>query len=367
MYIIPPYLKKVMRRLFAATVCLLVMQSCDSVIYDDEGDCSVTYRVAFRYDLNMKWADAFANEVKSVHLYAFDSEGVLVWQGADRGDALAAPGYTMTLPLGPGSYRLVAWGGLDNGLGDAESFSVPALREGVSRIDELQCRLRRDYIDHEPTSNKKLAPLFHGILDVTLPDISTEGGDYTCTMPLTKNTNHVRIILQHLSGEPVDPADFTFTIEEENGLMAHDNRLLPDELITYRPHSLKSGSVGMNPDDYPVLGNTSGTSGAAAPETTGNINVAIADMTIARLTTGRRTYLTVRNAQGATSARIPLADYALLLKDGYDRDMTDSEYLDRQDDWSLTFFLDERDHWAGVTIIINSWRLVLKDVSFGDD
>jgi len=35
------------------------LSSCDSAIYDDEGDCSVHYRVTFTYDMNMKWANAF--------------------------------------------------------------------------------------------------------------------------------------------------------------------------------------------------------------------------------------------------------------------------------------------------------------------
>lgn len=47
---------------------------CDDAIYDYEGDCSVTYRVKFNYDLNMRWTDEFAKQVKSVSLYAFDSD-----------------------------------------------------------------------------------------------------------------------------------------------------------------------------------------------------------------------------------------------------------------------------------------------------
>lgn len=100
--------------MLAATVFCCVLPSCDNIIYDDEGDCSVTYRVAFRYDRNMKWADAFPSEVKSVHLYAFDKGGTLVWQNSEKGEALAADGYTMTLDLPASDYHLVAWCGLEN-------------------------------------------------------------------------------------------------------------------------------------------------------------------------------------------------------------------------------------------------------------
>ena len=37
-------------------------RSCDSWLYEEEGDCSVYYRLKFCYDKNLKWADAFTNE-----------------------------------------------------------------------------------------------------------------------------------------------------------------------------------------------------------------------------------------------------------------------------------------------------------------
>lgn len=365
MNIISAYIRKMGRAMLAATVFCCVLPSCDNIIYDDEGDCSVTYRVAFRYDRNMKWADAFPSEVKSVHLYAFDKGGTLVWQNSGKGEALAADGYTMTLDLPAGDYHLVAWCGLENDGTRAESFSVPEARVGETRLEELRCRLSREYDANGAHSKEKLYPLYHGMLDVSLPDMTYEGGEYTCTVPLTKDTNHVRVILQHLSGEPVDPADFTFRIEEENGLMEHDNSLLPDEMITYWAHDKQSGTTGMGIDDYPEQGRARQTAAQTSTRAVTSVSVAIADLTIGRLTKERKTYLTINNPEGEIAARIPLRDYALLLKDGYDHEMTNEEYLDRQDEWALTFFLDERDKWIGVSIIINSWRVVLEDIDFG--
>lgn len=348
--------------IIAMAVCTL--PSCDSVIYDDEGDCNVTYRVKFRYDRNMKWADAFANEVKSVHLYAFDKSGVLVWQNTEKGEALAADGYAMTLDLPSGDYRLLAWCGLENEGGRDESFSVPAATIGKTRIEELQCSLRRGHDAGGAYCDEKLYPLFHGMLDVTLPDLTNEGGEYTCTIPLTKDTNHVRIILQHLSGKDVNPEDFTFKIEEENGLMNYDNSLLPDEMITYRAYDTKSGTAGLGIDDYPDINGSK----AITPQsgTVTSVSVAIADLSVARLMEGRKTWLTVEKpgVEDWPRVRIPLTDYALLVKDGYDREMTDQEYLDRQDEYTLTFFLDEDHYWVSSTVIINSWKVVLDNIAF---
>ena len=37
---------------------------CDDAIYDYEGDCSVTYRVKFSYDLNMRWAGVVPSRLR---------------------------------------------------------------------------------------------------------------------------------------------------------------------------------------------------------------------------------------------------------------------------------------------------------------
>lgn len=365
MNIIPAYLKKTGRSLLTAMAIYWALISCDNVIYDNEGDCAVTYHVAFRYNRNMKWADAFAHEVKSVHLYAFDKDSTLVWQNSEKGERLAADSYTMTLDLPAGDYHLVAWCGLDNDGEKAESFSVPEAYVGETRLEELYCQLQREHDITGAYCKEKLYPLFHGMLDVSLPDMSNEGGEYTCTMPLTKNTNHVRIILQHLSGEPVNPSDFAFRIEEENGLMNHDNKLLSDEKITYLPHDTCSGSASLGIDDYPEKGHAKAAVPAAGTVT--SVSVSIADLTIARLIENRKTYLTIETAEGNRVARIPLTDYALLLMDSYDHEMTKQDYLDRQDEYALTFFLDEHDKWIGVSIIINSWRVVLENINFGQE
>lgn len=42
--------------------------------------------------------------------------------------------------------------------------------------------------------------------------------------------------------------------------------------------------------------------------------------------------------------------------------MSDQEYLDRQDEYNMTFFLDEQNQWINSVILINSWRVVLSNV-----
>lgn len=167
------------------------------------------------------------------------------------------------------------------------------------------------------------------------------------TIQLTKNTNSVRVVLQHLSGESVDVNNFTFTIEDENGFMNYDNKLLEDEPLTYYAWHTDSGTADMDEN------------GARA---TTSVGVAVAELTVGRLVMENKPILTITNKEGEKVLSIPLIDYALLVKGYYNRDMSDQEYLDRQDEYSMTFFLDENDKWASSSIIINSWKVVLDDV-----
>lgn len=321
----------------------MAMTSCDAILNEDDVDCSVDYRVKFKYDKNMKFADAFANEVKSVTLYAFDKDGKFAYQSTEQGDMLSEDGYSMQVEVEPGDYDLVAWGGLEG----EESFAVPILTQGVSTMDDLNCKMNREHIsraaDGSAYVNEDLKPLFHG--QVQRQSFSRAATQQVVTVQLTKNTNNVRIILQHLSGENVDVSKFTFTIEDENGFMNYDNKLLDDEQLTYYAWRTDSGTADM--------GNTDGTRAATS------VGVAIAELTVGRLVVENKPVLTIANEKGEKVLSIPLIDYALLVKGYYNREMTDQEYLDRQDEYNMTFFLDENDRWASSSIIINSWKVVL--------
>ncbi len=316
----------------------VLFTSCDNnVIFDDEGDCSVHYKIKFKYDKNMKFADAFAKEVTSVALYVFDADGNLVYQGNESGEALADENYSMPVELKPGKYEMLAWCGVGNG----EYFTVSQAELGVTSKEELKCKLNRT----NGIVDKELTALFHGEQEITIGD---EPGIHYETLSLTKNTNTVRILLQQLSGNDVDPSLFSFEIQDYNGYMAHDNSLLEDELITYKPWSITTGTADVNADIH---------SRAAA-----SVGVAIAELTTARLVEGENPILVVRNlAEDKVVLSIPLIDYALLVKGNYNKNMSAQEYLDRQDEYNLTFFLDESGDWISSSIIINSWRVVLKN------
>lgn len=302
------------------------------------------WKLDFRYDMNMKYADAFGHEADAVTLYAFDQDGTLVWQNTEQGDSLASEEYAMTLDLEPGVYDLVAWSCCDIA---AEMFDLPAAEPLKASCDDLVCEMiRQKGTDGKSYVQSRLGSLMHGSIDGL--EITEAEGTHTVRMPMTKNTNEVRVILQHLSGEEIDPEGFAFAITDRNAAYSFDNTLLPCEEITYREWRKDSGHVGTGSDETRAV-----TSASAL----------VAGITVGRLVQGNAPRLTVTNDKGETVISIPLIDYALLIKGHYDS-MSDQEYLDRQDEYNMTFFLDDDMHWINTHIYINSWKVVLSDVDF---
>jgi hypothetical protein len=280
--------------------------------------------------------------VNSVALYVFDENDVLVEKIATTDkEALSSGSFEIPIEIEPGDYTLMAWGGLMN----EESFDLLAdTKTGETRLEDMQVKMLRQYDESGNASvDDDLLPLFHGSMPLSVTDVP---GTYTETMSLMKNTNVIRILLHEISGHEIDADAFIFEIKDDNGLYGWDNALLDDEMITYSAWSQNTGTAEM--EDVEV-------------KAVNSVSVALAELTIGRMRAGDSPVLHIRNREsGEDVFRIPVADFALLVKGNYREDMGDQEYLDRQDEYTMTFFLDEGE-WVSSVIYINSWRVVLNN------
>lgn len=338
------------KRGLMALAVLLPLASCSNFIYDDEGDCSVVYRLKLRYDMNLLFADATAREVKSLDLYAFDDEDRQVWHTTMGAEALASCNHTITLPLAPGKYRLLAWCGLEG----SPSFSLPDASAACTPAD-LHCRMTcvAETADGQAALSKEdLQPLFHGMIDVELP-ASDDKAEFIYEMPLMKDTKVFRVVMQHLSGEDLNPKDFRFSIEDVNGWLDYDNNLRGKHRVEYQPWALYPANAGVDIDPHSSRAIT-------------DVKAVVAEMTLNRLfmrdwTQHQPPMLTIRTKDGDLVASLPVIDYALLVKGEHNRHMDNQEYLDRMDECNMTLFLDEDRHWSRVVIDILSWRVVINN------
>lgn len=340
--------------LLAATV--LSLAACDDLVFESEGICEVNYRLRFVYNMNLKWADAFPSEVRSVHLYAFDSRGLFVKDFVANGTAVESEDYRMLLDLEPGKYTLVAWCGMDNEGVTEKSFTVPMPVAGVTRLEELTCLLNTES-DSESAiySDKILQFLYHGIQEVVLPDV--HDGDFDYTIYLTKDTNNFRIILQQLSADEMDPNQFHFKIEEANSFMGYDNSMLSQDVVTYRSWDVQPILAGIIPND-------------GADEEVPAQGV-IAYLSTSRLMANHLSsmILTITcDEKEEPIARVPLLQYVMLGREYYENvygyKITPQEFLDRGDEYVFTFFLDETQRWTEMQINILDWRKVIYNYDF---
>ena len=338
------------------TMLLVLVSTLGSCTILDEEDEDCALYVRFKYDMNMLNADAFSTNVKSLTLYVF-KDGKFVFQKTEEGSLLEREGYRMRLDEIPyrekHEYDYITWAGL----ADNDAFTVPLLQPGDTK-ETLYCRLNREQSRAgRPISevNMNLQALFYGMVEgSSLSRAASTVANDEVLISLTKNTNTVRVILQHLSGEPINVDDFEYTITDaENGLMNYNNALLAEnDSIIYSAWDTRTGTATGVED---VTGE-------------GQINVAVAELSIARLMTDKDAQLTItEKATGDIVLSVPLVDYALMVKGNYTNapqfgyEMPDQEYLDREDEYTMIFFLDEGNYWMNAFIYINSWRIVLQD------
>ncbi|MBP3201988.1 MAG: FimB/Mfa2 family fimbrial subunit [Bacteroidales bacterium] len=324
-------------------VLMGLLSSCDKAIYDGPGECPISTR--FKFDFNLKYADAFRNEVKSVALYVFDPSGRFVTKAADSGVSLSQEGYALEIPgLEPGVYDLVAWCGLEDG----DSFSVA---DPATKTD-LICRMKTASRTKatEDYSDEMLGSLFYGYVEKAELDKFPPGSVNTIVIPLVKNTNNVRVLLQSINTDiNLTPDQFDFKIYDINTEMAWDNTIQNPVPVTYDPFDTRQGSVLLN-DGTEVL------------------TAVVADFSLGRLfarSVNKTNLVITQTSNGKEVFNIPITDYFCMVKGHYTQPMTDQEYLDRQDDYSIVVFLEHKEgpdgYYVAARIYINGWQIVLSN------
>lgn len=286
----------------------LGMAACDWIHDDTLPLCE--YRLHFKYDYNMKFADAFQHEVDQVTLFFCDQAGNFLYQRQiNQSDMVDG---SITLDLEPATYQLVTWAGLK-----ASSYEIPELTAGLSTVEDIKVRTLRMADSTQPN---ELDALWHSLDTLVVTREKPEEQ----TISLAKNTNKLRVILQNVMGEDMDVNNFTFQIVADNGYMDYDNSLLEDPKIDYLLYYTENVNI--------VQDTTAGA-------TVSSQFVAVAELNTMRLMDGENYRLIIRHhGWDKDVLNVNLNNYLLLTKMEGHR-ISAQEYLDRQDEYSIVFFL----------------------------
>lgn len=326
----------------AATLGSVMALSGCSLINDDLPECTAKLRVRFVYDYNLKFADAFPHEVKSVNVWAFDASGALVWSESASGEELADKDFALDTPLAEGTYDFVSWCGLKDNVDFDLATYTPTSKE------ELEVKLKTIEEDGTYLNKSHLPGLYHGM--VLQEGFTPEPYKHTLktvTIPLMKDTKDIRVLLQRYDGSAIDPKDFEVFITIPDAWLDWNNDVFPNgPMVTYTPWGERYGQV-TTPDTVEDTGTMTTISGL------------LFELSSSRLMVGANATLTVRRTyDNKDIIRVPIIDYFLLVR-GHYGDIPDQEYLDRQDDYSILFFIDNDNNWyIGAGIYINSWAVV---------
>ena len=349
----------------AVSVMLLSLGAC-SAVYDDLEECPRGITMRFIFDYNLEFANAFPNQVDCLSVYVFDNDGNLVERRTETTEVLADEDWRMTFDLPAGDYRTVAYGGIEC---DLASFSHTNDIKNIKTISDLGVVINSEHIgDEAARPGRNLHDLYHGAVDFTV----TEGITYDkVTVPMMRDTNHIRIVLQHLDNSPVDDKDFRFEITDDNTLFDHANNVVKNGVVTYTPWVTGTAHAGLN--GLPADGDAPETKGASDP-----VQVAYAELSVSRLM--YRSEHTWTDSEGVayrgprlriiskenerTVCELPLNSYLLLLKSDYFQKMEHQEFLDRASRYNLVFFLDEDNAWARVNIVVDNWTVRINNIEY---
>lgn len=327
---------KALKGIWMVGLVALICVACNTIT-EDLQPCS-NY-VSFTYTRNMKYADAFPLEVKKVDLFVFDAANRFVTCFSRLNSLEDGGKIELTLPAG--KYHLVAWAGLY----ERSYLFKKELVKGVSTPEELTVRMQREYLSGKEKvgyTNKELDALWHAEADI---EVSPASSSHTI-MDLTKNTNKIRLVLQMNDGSSLKADDLEFSITGRNGYLNFDNSLLPDDTVVYYPYYLADVVLKAQIND-------------------GGLSAIVAEMNSLRLMDGEKMRLLIKRKDGKKVVDIDLIQYLLLTKmEGHQ--LSAQEYLDRQDEYAMVFWLanDIDGNYMIVQIKINDWILRIQDTDF---
>lgn len=303
-------------------VCLLAMTSC-TWVKDDIDDCPYGFWLKLHYTYNILDVEAAPRYVTDAYVYVYDADGNYVKRIYVTQGVLTANNYQVEVDgLPEGDYQFVVWSGIGN--------SQYAVSGDTQTIDDFRLSL-------SDGASSPLPALFHGYLPLVHYDDSYR----TYDVDMMKNTNQLACIVVTLSDQStMDADDFTMSITSANGTMDAYNHLATDAETIYEPFATEN--VTVNDADYGLLHGVQ------------------FNLSTLRLMSDRDCRIVIRKkSTGQDLVNLSFPEYIGMIGSFYTnlgRQIPVQEYLDRQDFYTIVFFLsDDLDRL--IQLQVNSWRL----------
>jgi hypothetical protein len=270
--------------------------------------------------------EAVQKYVKDADVYVYDADGNYVKRIHATQSELTANDYRVRVEgLSEGDYQFVVWSGMGNSqyavAGDTQTmgdFRLSLSGAGTRYAGELP-------------------DLYYGYQTAVHYDDSYAVYD----VELMKNTNQLNCLIVSVDKTAeLDPTDYVMSFVADNGVVNAFNELDAEEYITYEPYS--SGALEIDDPDY------------------GKLNGLEYNISTLRLLEDHDSRIILeKKSTGQVIFNISCPKYMGMIGSFYTnlgRPLSVQEYLDRQDFYTVVFFLSgELDQL--IQLQVNSWRL----------
>lgn len=309
---------------FCSLLLVLSLTAC-TWVKDDRDNCPYGFWLQLDFSYNMLDVDAAAKYVNDACVYIYRDDGTFVRRLNLTQSELLANGHKVRIEgLDEGDYQFLVWSGIGN--------SEYAVSGDAQTIDDFRLSLAATGDVSAP-----LPPLYHGYL----PAVHFDDTYAVHNIDLMKNTNEMACLVVSMDKNAVlDANDYSLSVVANNNTMDARNRLIGDETTTYLP--FENDYVTLHDDDY------------------GDLQALRFNLMTMRLTDKNDCRIILKeNGTGTEVFNISLQQYVGQIGTLYNsngRQMTVQEYLDRQDFFTIVFFLSA-DKAQLVQVMVNTWRI----------
>ena len=305
-------------------LCVMALVSC-SWVKDDNDDCPDGFWLKLQYDYNILDVDAAMRYMKDAYVYVYDNDGNFVKRIYATGDDLKAHNYRIRVDgLTEGDYQFVVWSGIDN-----NQFTLAG---ETQTKDEFRLSL----IGNGSSYNGELPPIYYG----SVTDVHFDDSYSVFPISMMKNTNLLSCLVVSVDDTTLSADDYTLKVVTANGVMDGDNEIATDTPTTYVPYV--SENVTFDDPDY------------------GELKGAMYALSTLRIMEDSDCRIIFEKKEtGETLFNISLPEYIGMIGSLYTnlgRPLSVQEYLDRQDFYTIVFYLNG-DLDQLIQLRVNSWRV----------
>ena len=310
-------------------LCILLITSC-TWVEDDVDNCPYGFWLNLHYTYNILDVEAAPEYISEVAVYVYDADGNYVSRLDVPQSVLKANGHRVRVEgLPEGDYQFVVWSGIGN-----STYAVSGDRGALNQF-------RLSLAQPELKVASCLPDLYYGKLQTVHYDDSYVLHD----VYMMKNTNQLACLVVPMSDDAtLSPDDYDMKVVTANSVMDAHNMLVSDNEMTYEP--FVRNSVTFEDAEY------------------GELNGVSFNISTLRLMEDKDCRLILeKKDSGETIFNISFPEYIGMIGTLYTnlgRQLTVQEYLDRQDFYTIVFFLSS-DLNQLVQLQVNSWRLRAKN------